>query len=76
MACGKAGASVLVKGLEPWLTVCMGSGEILRLGAQESSQLCPPSAINWGEKSLFCRTLDFVECKEIIYAFSWRRVDI
>ena len=59
MASGNAGASVHVRGLESWLTVCVVSDEILRLCACESPPLCPPSAVNWGEKSLFRRTIDY-----------------
>lgn len=45
MESGKTGASVRVKGLKSCL-LSVASGEIPRLCAHESSQLCPPLAIN------------------------------
>ena len=41
------------------LAYCVALDEVLRLCARESLQLCPPSAVNWGEKSLFLRTIDY-----------------
>lgn len=47
-------------GGEAWnLGLLVASDEVLRLCACESLQLCPPSAVNWGEKLLFLRTIDY-----------------